>query len=93
MKCPHTHTRIILTPHLAHYGKIVCDLCEAFLGWAKKPETIAREARNAATLVRLRDDERLTAWERKFVSDLEQKGPKFSPDQQACLEKIAAKYV
>lgn len=93
MNCNHEVTRTIPTPDLPHHGKIICSLCGKFMGWAKKPATIEREQRNAAAIVRLRFDKRLTEWEKEFIASIEGQGPKLSPKQQETLEKIAANYV
>lgn len=90
MNCSHQNTRLVLTPELMHYGKIVCADCGKFLNWAKHPETIARDAKVAVELDRLRVDGRLTAWEREFIAKLD---PKMSPKQRGCFDAIAAKYV
>lgn len=93
MNCSHLKTEIIPTPELQHHGKIVCADCGKFMGWAKKPQTVEREKRNAVALVRLRNDDRLTAQEREFISSIDGQGPKLSPKQQAWLESLATKYV
>lgn len=93
MNCPHTTTRIILTPELTHHGKIACTACGKFMGWAKKPENIEREARHAVLIVRLRADARLAAKEREFIVSLDGQGLKRTPPQQAWLEALGAKYV
>lgn len=93
MNCQHTQTEIVLTPELTHHGKIVCVACRKFLGWAKKPETIAREQRNAEAIVKLRNSERLSAWEREFIASLDGQGPKISPRQQEALDRMIAKHV
>jgi hypothetical protein len=91
MNCDHAATELIPTPQGPHHAKIVCKACGSFRGWAPKPETAEKQARNARHLVALRKRRDLTEWERTFVESLEAQGPKFSPRQQERLDELAAK--
>lgn len=92
MKCQTCTPVFTPTPDLPHHGKETCAVCSKFLRWVPKPETEVRQRRNAANVVRLRGDERLTEWERGFIGTLDGHGPKMSPKQQAILDKLATKY-
>jgi len=89
--CEHPESEFVPTPELIHHGKNVCVQCGAFLGWAKKPETIEKEKRNAAILAML-ETQRLTEWEKGFVLSLEKQGRHFSPKQQETLDNINLRY-
>jgi len=42
LKCHRdTATKLVLTPDLPHYGKLLCAECGMFRGWAKKPDSEA----------------------------------------------------
>jgi len=89
--CLNPKRTVVLTPHLTHHGKEVCETCGHFFGWAKKPETVAREAQNAERIVAARKLN-LSPWEKEFIGSLNEAGPKLSPKQQAALDRLAAKY-
>lgn len=91
MHCEHSEQDLVLTPELLHYGKNVCRQCGRFMGWAKKPETVTREARNAVILAALKEKP-LTEWEKQFVLSLEKQGRHFSPKQQDILVRLADEY-
>lgn len=91
MNCPHTRKTIVLTPELKHHGKEICTTCRSFLVWIKKPVNVERDERNVRWLAALQKLQ-LSAWEKDFIGSLSESGPKFSPKQQAVLDKLAAKY-
>lgn len=81
------------TPELTHFGKETCQQCGKFLRWVPKPQNIEKQKTNADAVVKLRNDDRLSAWERGFVATLDTQGPKVSPKQQAILDKLIAKFL
>lgn len=48
--CPHANTHIELTPRGPHHGKIICESCKRFLGWAKKPRDLHHELHGGTIL-------------------------------------------
>ena len=93
MNCQHTKSDFIPTPELTHHGKNVCSECGKFMGWAPKPETMEKQQRNATRIVTLRNEPRLSTWEKGFIATLDGQGPKISPRQQEVLDSIFTKYV
>lgn len=93
MNCSHQNVKFTATPHLPHHGREDCANCGKFLRWSPKPETVEKQAENGRRLVALRNDERLSAWERSFIASLDGQGPKISPKQQQTLDSVWSKYV
>jgi hypothetical protein len=93
MSCSHPKTKLTLTPHLIHYGRLDCQDCGRFVGWQKNPATILREKETAKKVVFLRDANLpLSEWERGFVADIDQSNGKFSPKQLATIDRLCTTY-
>ncbi len=93
MNCTHDQRTLILTPEGPHHGKELCANpdCRKFLGWAPKPETVARQAENGRRIVALRKL-KLPIFEAQFVASLDGQGPKLSPKQQNFLDSLWNRY-
>ncbi len=93
MNCSHEKVKFTPTPQLTHHGREDCELCGRFVRWVPKPETLERQQRNGSRIVALRNDPRLSEWEKGFIATLDGQGPKLSPRQQDKLDAIFSKYV
>lgn len=89
--CEHINADLVLTPEVMHYGKYLCRDCRKFLGWAKHPDTIAREKRNQEVVARL-EMIPMSGWEKGFVESIKKQLPKLSPKQQAKLDEMVIRY-
>lgn len=91
MNCEHLKRKTVLTPHLPHYGKDVCEDCNQFLGWLKKPETIERDKELEKKISELKDAEDdllLSDWESNFIESVGNQFPDLSPKQREIIKRI-----
>lgn len=92
-ECPHTKTRVILEhPGLTHYAREECVVCNRFLRWLPKPETVERQKANAFRLTKLATCPDLTDWETQFIRSVGA-AKKFSPKQQKHLDEIFERHM
>jgi hypothetical protein len=82
--CSHPQKAIVPEKRGPHHAKQICAKCGKFLGWIAKPETIKRQAENAAILTALSKLTTLHEWERNFVRQLAS-SRHISPKQQKLL--------
>ena len=92
--CGHTLTVTERLPESSrHYAKLKCANCGAFLKFQPRPENIERWKVNGYKLAKLQMRAGLNEWERAFVDSLAKQGPKFTPRQQECFDRICATYL
>jgi hypothetical protein len=75
----------------SHHGSWHCSQCEAFRGWVRKPENVARvEQENQLIDKLLERSDGLTSWERLFLKSVKETR-KRSPKQRQKLNLIASR--
>jgi hypothetical protein len=91
--CPHTEVIETLRATGPHYSDLRCKACGKHMGFGKSPESLARTAKREAAIVLLRNDARLSAWERGFIATLDTQGPKISPKQADILDQLITRFL
>jgi len=91
--CP--HTEVTETPRATgpHYSDLRCKACGKHTGFGKSPESKARTAKREAAIVLLRNEPRLSVWERGFIATLDTRGPKVSPKESDILDQLITRFL
>lgn len=90
--CEHGNTRIEQLANGPHYAREVCTDCDRVLRWLPKPVNLKRQQLNAFRLAKLAMCNRLSAWERQFVSDVGRLR-RLSPRQGEIVDRLARQYL